>query len=104
MDKVDNSANRHIFDHSGAVIGLFAKQPVPGQVKTRLMPPLTAEQACQLYTDLARATDDPMDLQPPPRPRPDRHRPGPSTAQRPLPSRSGHQDPGARSPTPTHAG
>ena len=49
MDKVDNSANRHIFDHSGAVIGLFAKQPVPGQVKTRLTPPLTAEQACQLY-------------------------------------------------------
>ena len=49
MDKVDNSANRHIFGHSGAVIGLFAKQPVPGQVKTRLTPPLTAEQACQLY-------------------------------------------------------
>lgn len=50
MDKVDNSANRHIFDHSGAVIGLFAKQPVPGQVKTRLTPPLSPEQACQLYS------------------------------------------------------
>jgi hypothetical protein len=49
VDKVDNSANRHIFDHSGAVIGLFAKQPVPGQVKTRLTPPLSPEQACQLY-------------------------------------------------------
>ena len=49
MDKVDNSVNRHIFDHYGAVIGLFAKQPVPGQVKTRLTPPLSPEQACQLY-------------------------------------------------------
>ena len=41
MDKVDNSSNRHIFSHSGPVIGLFAKQPVPGQVKTRLTPPLS---------------------------------------------------------------
>jgi len=49
VDKVDNSANRHIFSHSGPVIGLFAKQPVPGQVKTRLTPPLSPEQACQLY-------------------------------------------------------
>jgi rSAM/selenodomain-associated transferase 1 len=49
VDKVDNSANRHIFDHSGPVIGLFAKQPVPGQVKTRLSPPLSPEQACRLY-------------------------------------------------------
>lgn len=49
MDKVDNSANRHIFGHCGAVIGLFAKQPVPGQVKTRLTPPLSPRQACQLY-------------------------------------------------------
>lgn len=49
VDKVDNSAKRHIFSHSGAVVGLFARQPVPGQVKTRLTPPLTAEQACRLY-------------------------------------------------------
>jgi len=49
VDKVDNSSNRHIFSHSGPVIGLFAKQPVPGQVKTRLTPPLSPEQACQLY-------------------------------------------------------
>jgi len=47
--KVDNSLNRHIFSHSEPVIGLFAKQPVPGQVKTRLTPPLLAEQACLLY-------------------------------------------------------
>ena len=49
VDKVDNSLNSHIFSHSGPIIGLFAKQPVPGQVKTRLTPPLSAEQACQLY-------------------------------------------------------
>lgn len=49
MDKVDNSANRRIFGHPVAVIGLFAKQPVPGQVKTRLTPPLSPDQACQLY-------------------------------------------------------
>lgn len=49
VDKVDNSLKSHIFSHSGAVIGLFAKEPVPGQVKTRLTPPLSADQACQLY-------------------------------------------------------
>ena len=49
MDKVDNSLNSHIFSHSGPIIGLFAKQPVPGQVKTRLTPPLSADQACLLY-------------------------------------------------------
>jgi rSAM/selenodomain-associated transferase 1 len=49
VDKVDNSANSCIFSHSGPLIGLFAKQPVPGRVKTRLTPPLTEEQACRLY-------------------------------------------------------
>ncbi len=49
MDKVDNSANSNIFNHSGPVVGLFAKQPVPGQVKTRLTPPLSPDQACRLY-------------------------------------------------------
>jgi uncharacterized protein len=33
----------------GVAIGVFAKQPVVGQVKTRLCPPLTATQAAQLY-------------------------------------------------------
>lgn len=56
MDKVDNSANRHIFSHSGPLIALFAKQPVPGQVKTRLTPSLSAEQACQLYQVALRET------------------------------------------------
>ena len=49
VNKVDNSSNSLIISHSSPVIGLFAKQPVPGQVKTRLTPPLSAEQACLLY-------------------------------------------------------
>ncbi len=49
VEKVDNSLNSHIFDHAAAIIGLFAKEPVAGQVKTRLLPALTAEQACRLY-------------------------------------------------------
>lgn len=49
VDKVDNSTNSHIFSHSGPVVGLFAKEPVAGQVKTRLTPPLSAAQACRLY-------------------------------------------------------
>ncbi len=39
VEKVDNSLNSHIFDHSSLIIGLFAKEPVAGQVKTRLSPP-----------------------------------------------------------------
>ncbi|WP_305043759.1 TIGR04282 family arsenosugar biosynthesis glycosyltransferase [Geoalkalibacter sp.] len=31
------------------VLGIFAKQPVPGQVKTRLCPPLSPEEAAALY-------------------------------------------------------
>jgi rSAM/selenodomain-associated transferase 1 len=54
--KVDNSANRLNFSHNGAVLGLFAKQPVPGQVKTRLCPPLTTAQACHLYEVALRET------------------------------------------------
>jgi rSAM/selenodomain-associated transferase 1 len=56
VDKVDNSANRRNFIQNGAVIGLFAKQPLPGQVKTRLVPLLTAEQACRLYDIALRET------------------------------------------------
>lgn len=56
MDKVDNSANRRIFSHDGPVVGLFAKQPVPGQVKTRLTPPLSFEQACRLYQTALQET------------------------------------------------
>jgi rSAM/selenodomain-associated transferase 1 len=49
VEKVDNSLNSNIFDHSGPIIGLFAREPVAGRVKTRLSPALTAEQACWLY-------------------------------------------------------
>lgn len=49
MGKVDNSVNSHIFKQVGPVVGLFAKEPVPGQVKTRLTPGLTEDQACRLY-------------------------------------------------------
>ncbi len=31
-------------------LGIFAKIPVPGNVKTRLVPPLSGEDACLLYT------------------------------------------------------
>lgn len=49
MEKVDNSLSSNIFNHSGPVIGLFAKEPVAGRVKTRLSPALTSEQACWFY-------------------------------------------------------
>ena len=49
VDKVDNSLNSNIFNHSGPFVVLFAKEPVAGRVKTRLSPALTAEQACWLY-------------------------------------------------------
>jgi rSAM/selenodomain-associated transferase 1 len=49
VEKVDNSLSSNIFNHSGPIIGLFAKEPVAGRVKTRLSPALTAEQACRLY-------------------------------------------------------
>ena len=56
VDKVDNSLKSHIFSHSGPILGLFAKQPIAGQVKTRLTPPLSAEQACLLYQVALRET------------------------------------------------
>lgn len=39
---------------------VVAKQPAPGQVKTRLTPPLSAEQAAQLYECFLRDTLDLM--------------------------------------------
>jgi uncharacterized protein len=39
-----------------AVIMLFCKAPILGQVKTRLIPSLTAEEAAQLHSELARMT------------------------------------------------
>jgi len=37
---------------------LFAKQPIPGQVKTRLQPPCTPEQAADIAAYLIRATTE----------------------------------------------
>ncbi len=39
-----------------AVLMVFCKAPVPGQVKTRLMPPLSAEEAVQLHCELTLKT------------------------------------------------
>lgn len=43
VEKVDNLPSPR------RVLGVFAKEPVQGEVKTRLSPPLTAEQAAELY-------------------------------------------------------
>ena len=43
VDGVDN------LPESSAVLGIFAKEPIAGEVKTRLTPPLSAGQAVELY-------------------------------------------------------
>jgi len=49
VDKVDNRRSGLPLAQAGAVLALFAKQPLPGKVKTRLTPPLRAEEASALY-------------------------------------------------------
>jgi len=44
------------YKYPNAVLMIFCKAPVPGQVKTRLMPDLTAEQAAELHIELSTAT------------------------------------------------
>jgi rSAM/selenodomain-associated transferase 1 len=44
------------YKYPNAVLMIFCKAPVPGQVKTRLMSDLTAEQAAELHTELSTAT------------------------------------------------
>jgi rSAM/selenodomain-associated transferase 1 len=39
-------------------LGIFVKVPLPGEVKTRLVPPLTENQACRLYTAFVRDLSD----------------------------------------------
>ncbi|MEQ1559282.1 MAG: TIGR04282 family arsenosugar biosynthesis glycosyltransferase [Methyloglobulus sp.] len=39
-----------------AVIMVFCKAPIPGQVKTRLIPPLTGDEAAQLHCELTQKT------------------------------------------------
>ncbi|NIQ93961.1 MAG: glycosyltransferase, partial [Desulfuromonadales bacterium] len=41
-------------------VGIFAKQPVAGRVKTRMCPPLSPSQAAALYETSLRETVDAM--------------------------------------------
>lgn len=41
-----------------AILGVYAKQPVPGQVKTRLCPPLSHREAAELYRYALQETVD----------------------------------------------
>lgn len=60
MDKPVEIVENPIFDAGLAAyrLGIFAKQPVPGQVKTRLSPPLSAAEAAELYAVSLRETLD----------------------------------------------
>lgn len=49
MDKVDNRRASQTLPVQGPVLGVFAKQPLPGRVKTRLTPPLSPAEASALY-------------------------------------------------------
>jgi hypothetical protein len=44
------------YKYPNAVLMIFCKAPVPGQVKTRLIPELTAEQAAELHIELSTKT------------------------------------------------
>lgn len=44
------------YKYPNSVLMIFCKAPVPGQVKTRLMPELTAEQAAELHIELSMET------------------------------------------------
>lgn len=46
VEDVDKS---HIKPRKTAILGIYAKQPLPGQVKTRLCPPLTQLESAALY-------------------------------------------------------
>jgi len=45
-----------MYKYPEAVIMVFCKAPIPGQVKTRLVPPLTGEDAAQLHCELTEKT------------------------------------------------
>lgn len=44
------------YKYPNSVLMIFCKAPVPGQVKTRLMPELTPEQAAELHIELSTKT------------------------------------------------
>ncbi len=60
METVDKSRPAEVFaEREGEikrVLGVFAKQPLPGRVKTRLSPPLSAAEAAELYGVFLRET------------------------------------------------
>lgn len=49
VDRVDNRPSLRNLPSRGPLLGVFARQPVAGRVKTRLTPPLHPRQACSLY-------------------------------------------------------
>lgn len=49
MDKVDNCRSALDLPNHGPALGVFAKQPLPGRVKTRLSPALRPDEASALY-------------------------------------------------------
>jgi len=49
VDNVDNQHPCGVLSLDGRVLGVFAKQPLAGRVKTRLCPPLSPQQARSLY-------------------------------------------------------
>lgn len=53
MEEVDNSRQKPC---RNAILGIYAKQPLPGQCKTRLCPPLSATEAADLYACFLRET------------------------------------------------
>jgi len=53
VDTVDNKPQK---TEKTAILGVFAKQPVPGQCKTRLCPPLSLSEAAQFYRCCLRET------------------------------------------------
>ena len=54
MDKVDNPRSALDLTCRGPVLGIVARQPLPGRVKTRLTPPLSPREACALYETALR--------------------------------------------------
>lgn len=60
MRKNDPSITRNSaimnYKYPDSVLMIFCKAPIPGQVKTRLIPELTAEQAAELHIELSTKT------------------------------------------------
>lgn len=48
-----NCSNAMNYQHPNAVLMVFCKAPIPNQVKTRLIPTLSPEQACMLHQQLS---------------------------------------------------